>query len=179
MDSQQAAQAIGQRAAERFERVDRYLDRVAALTPADWGRLDAIGARQQGNDPLTRWRRARRFATEDSVFAWMEWPATFTHLGLEVVGNIVHALDGDEAFARLLRRLFPPDGQPRSPEAERMGAQMLRLREIAGAQPGGAGTATSVLMTGLLALHRGAHQAPANIARMYSLVEPVIPFASL
>jgi hypothetical protein len=179
MDSQQAAQEIAREAAERFERVDRYLDRVAALTPAEWGRLDAVGARLRGNDPLTRWRRARRFAAEGSVFAWMEWPATFAHLGFEVVGNVVHALDGDEAAARLLRRLFPPDNLPRSPEAERMCAQMLRLREITDAQLGGRGAAMSVLMMGLLALHRGHFRSPDALARIYSLVEPVIPLASL
>ena len=80
MDSQQTAQEIAREAAARLERVDRYLDRVAALSATDWGRLDAVGTRLQGNDPLTRWRRARRFGVESSVFPWLERPVTFAYL---------------------------------------------------------------------------------------------------
>ncbi len=49
--------------------VSRFLDRIAALSPAEWGRLQAIAERQLAGDPVARWRRASRVA------ASVPWPS--------------------------------------------------------------------------------------------------------
>ena len=176
-DDAWAAQEIAWQAAERFHRVDRYLDRDAALTAADWGRLDAAGQQLYARDPLARWRLARRFAQEH-VGPPLRAPFTVFILGMEVALQAVHALDGDRGLTHWFASFDDP-ARPRSAELERMGAQVRRLYEIAATKPGGPGAAVACLGLGLMALHSGRAAAPDTVAGLYSTVEPVIPFASL
>ena len=184
MDCERTAE-IARQEAERFERADRYLDRVATLTPTDWGRLDAVGAQLQARDPLAVWRRARRFARELSPSPALEGPMIVGHLGVEIARGLLHALDGDRGLPQLTQWLarLTLRGRPISPEARqtsaRFGAQMRRLHDIAASQPGGAGAAVVCLGAGLLALHAGDKRSHGATGGIYALVEPFIPFASL
>jgi hypothetical protein len=179
--------------------VDRYLARVAALTPAQWGTLDAIGQRFQAGDPIARWRRVRRY------LAVLERAPVLRDL-LTVVGfasgyvadvadrvsaEIEHALLGRPRTLKRWRALAegaPVDPEAarlpwrdgrRSPRAERMRWEVQRVTEIATAQPRGPGDAASCLLMGLIALRTRREIPTSAFTELYELVEPVIPAATI
>jgi hypothetical protein len=178
--------------------VDRFLARVAALTPAEWGTLDAIGQRAGAGDPISRWRRARRYlgaiespAARDALAVVGAAGGWILDLGATVEQTIEQAFVGRRAQrerwrqlsdrtraeqARVQRAARAREG---SPTASRIAWETARLVEIATAQPRGPGEATSVLAVGLLALRLRPRLTARAFAEMYELVEPVIPAASL
>jgi hypothetical protein len=162
--------------AERFERADRYLERVAALSAAEWGRLDAAGQQLAVSDPMAAWRRARR-ATSVGIVP----PAVESVMGvMSAVEDLVKRVASALGLGSVVERIAAadPDG-PLDADGERMQAQYRRLTEIASAQPGGARDAIHALSEGLLALHTRHLRTPKSFRRAYAPVEPVIPAASL
>jgi hypothetical protein len=181
-------------------RADRFLARVAALTPAEWGRLDAIGAEHVAQDAWGAVSRVRQTAALldglpagpvlGAVFGGMT--ALFLAVDLARVG--VAGLLGVPRPAGWMRRPADrpeaPAGAPLSPEAaasRRVTARLQRLHDLAGAQPGGVGPSVAVLGMALVAAgapDEAGLRAPdgrpkAVLAALYAPVEPVIPFASL
>jgi hypothetical protein len=161
---------------ERLDRVDRYLERVAALSPADWGRLDAAGQQLAASDPMAIWRRARRMSSMELMPPAAEGLMTVFIAVSDLVGRLVHALGGSDPA----RRTFAAHaGKPPNAEVDRMFAQIQRLYDIADAQPGGRRDAVHALAEGMLALHTRQARTPKSFRRAYAPVEPVIPAASL
>jgi hypothetical protein len=160
----------------RDARVDRYLARVATLSPRDWGELDAIGQRFAANDPLAWWERSRRMAAMAA-----RYPAVEDFVS--VVGFVVN---GASDVARLIRggpertwRARTPRAPNASPEVRAFLARFETLQDTAASQPGGPGAAMHCLVIGLIALWMRDTLTPDGFARMYELVEPVIPATSL
>jgi len=152
--------------------IDRWLARVARLGPAEWGRLDAIGQRFAAGDPISRWQRADRMAALAAALPTLARALAIVGFGTE----LVHDLLGSPRSA--MRR--PRDAAASAPAGVRLlVAQAQALWDLGEAQPGGAGAAMSCLMVALLAL-RARPQLPAEaFARLYALVEPVIPVATI
>jgi hypothetical protein len=107
---------------------------------------------------------------------------TVVIFGMEVAAEVARLLDGERAVARWLGISDDP-ARPRRPESERMLAQVRRLHDIARAQPQGqdtcGGPAVVCLQLGLTALHTGHIRRTDPRTGLYSIVEPVIPLASL
>ena len=174
--------------------VDRFLARVAALTPAQWGTLDAIGQRAGAGDPVSRWRRTRRYlgaiespTARDVLAIVAAAGGMILDLGATVERTIEQALLGRAERrerwrqvsdrmrveqARVQRAARAREG---SPTATRIAWETARLMEIATAQPRGPGEAASVLAIGLLALRLRRRMTARAFAEMYELVESVIP----
>jgi hypothetical protein len=169
---------ISSPATTREALADRFLARVAALTPEQWGRLDAIGQRDAAGDPVARWRRARRVAAVAVETPWLESVVTAVALTGEVAMDVAGALRDAwrppaPAPSRVALRRQP------TPESRALGERLETLRDTARARAGGQGDAGRVLTWGLLALWQRPHVAPETFARQYELVEPVIPIRSL
>lgn len=191
--------------ADDHRRLDAYLARVRALSPAEWGRLDAIGARLTDNTPWARVRRAR-------LDAHRAWPLEQVLPRSVVVGGATVVRAANDAGRWLGAQptpdpLAPPRRVVRSPgdravaerseatrawEAwyERFVAGIAEIRQTVREAPAmvrapdGGAAAAYVLELGFEALSHGA--AAAGIAaareaaeRIYAIVEPVIPRASL
>ena len=169
-----ASGAISAPAGSRERLADRFLARVAALTPAEWGRLDAIAQRETAGDPIARWRRIRRVTGLGSEPEWLQAGLAALVFGLEMVQSVATLVRGD--------RLLPA---PRAgadhltAEARALDERVRALWDTAQAQPGGQREATRVLTMALVALWSRALLSPAAFARQYELVEPVIPIRSL
>ncbi|GLC23561.1 hypothetical protein [Roseisolibacter agri] len=151
--------------------VDRWLARVARLGPAEWGRLDAIGQRFVAGDPMSRWQRAARLSAAGAAVPAL--PAL--QQALAVVGfgvELVRDLTGGTHDGPRRPRDAPPSADPRT---RRRVAQVQSLWDLGHAQPGGGGAAMSCLMLGLAALHARPLLPADAFARLYALVEPVIP----
>jgi hypothetical protein len=178
--------------------VDRFLARVAALTPAQWGTLDAIGQRAGARDPISRWRLTRRHFGAVPVPVLRDLMATVAMLGDYAIGAGVAVESAIESLVRphatrreRWRRLaerarteqtrLSAEPVPRDapPFVARMRWEMARLLEIANAQPRGPGDALRCLVLGVMALRLRSRTTPSGFAEMYELVEPVIPAASL
>lgn len=160
----------------RDARVDRYLARVAALTPRQWGELDAIGQRVEASDPIAWWQRSRRMAALAGRFPGLEDAVSvfgFVAIGVE---DVVRLVRGRSARGWAIRRPLPASA---SPETRRFAARFETLADTAGAQPGGPGAAMHCLTLGLLAVWMRDALTPDGFARLYELVEPVIPSSSL
>ena len=70
----------------------------------------------------------------------------------------------------------PRDAAPDAhPQVRRLVAQLQTLWDLGEAQPGGAGAAMSCLTIALLALRARPQLPAAAFARLYALVEPVLP----
>lgn len=152
--------------------VDRWLSRVARLEPAAWGRLDAIGQRCEAGDPMSRWQRADRVAALASALPALERALAVFGFGAELVRDLLGATR--DASRR------PPDASPTAdPRTRRLVAQVQSLWDLGHAQPGGGGAAMSCLMLGLAALHARPLLSADAFARLYALVEPVIPVADV
>ncbi len=159
---------------EDSTRLDAFLARVAGLSPDDWGRLDALGARRKGGDPLARVERARHEAwVMGKTPRELAVPARFL---LDLVGDAVAIADGryDEPTKR--PRELPPNvvGEPRL-----LHERLVSLWEIAAAQPGGPGDAMWVLRPALVGLAMRGRVSPRAFERMWAPLEPFIPFATL
>lgn len=178
--------------------IDRFLARVAALTPAQWGTLDAIGQRAGARDPISRWRHVRRYLGAIPQPALRDVAATIGMLGgyaidaADAVEHTVETLLGtgprrrerwralaERARAERVRREAQPVAADTPPLTARVRWELNRLTEIAGAQPRGPGDALWCLGLGLMALRGRVGMTPDGFAEMYELVEPVIPAASL
>lgn len=173
-------------------RAERFLARVAALTPEEWGRLDAIAQRQYAGDLLTRLERVQRTARMSDA-AWRQVPRSREAV---VVMRSTQLLLVTTSIVRELRDWvlrherepwrWPPrmrDGATASPQTQRILAALEtwtdRLMTVAAAQPGGLGLATSLLCMALSVLLSGGPELMPLAAEIYEPVEPVIPFASL
>jgi hypothetical protein len=155
---------------------DRFLARVAALSPREWGELDAIGDRFLASDPIALWRRARHFAALAARVPGIEDLVTvvgFVGLG---VAEVLWAVGGGRRGRWLAPKRLPPNAPA---EARQLVGRMETLWDVASLQPGGPGPAAECLTVALLALWTR-HLVPEEaFARVYSLVEPVIPARSL
>jgi len=159
-------------------RADAFVARVAALTPAEWGRLDACGDRLSGSSVFARWERARVQGALLRIGRQKEGaPAGDVHV-LELVVKTLAWMFG-EGDARAVHRMPPlPDSAP--PQARGLIDRFLAIRDLSARQPGGAeGNAPACLHYALLALTYRAMLPPASFNQLYGPVEPVIPFASL
>jgi hypothetical protein len=173
-------------------RAERFLARVAALTPAEWGRLDAIAQRRSAGDLLTRLERVQRTAR----MAGGMWPKETRSREAVVWKRTMQLLAVTFTAVRelrdwvTLRERKPWQRPPRlsrsaagSPQSRRMLSAMEewseRLLDLAEAQPGGPGLAACSLYLALSAMLCGGPSTMQLLADFYAPVEPVIPFASL
>jgi hypothetical protein len=177
--------------------IESYLTRAASLTPAEWGRLDAIGSHLAGVSPFALLDRARAdgaswglrhllpkpLATGAALAGraafWVAVAAMLARWALSDPGS-ARAWPSAEESRRKIERW-----EAEHPELAPMNKYIARLREISKAQPGRTAirgwwsNAERVLSYGLLALFaRGRSPAPV-FEEAYALVEPVIPFRSL
>ena len=160
----------------REARADRFLARVGALTPRQWGALDAIGQRFEGHDPIAWWERSRRMAAMAGRNPAIE----------DIVSVVGFVVNGASDVVRLIRggperswRTRTPRAPNAPPEVRAFLARFETLQDTAAAQTGGPGAAMHCLVVGLIALWMRDTLTPDGFARMYELVEPVIPAASL
>ncbi len=171
-------------------RIERFVDRVAALTPSDWGQLDAIGDRLLADDPLARLERARVTAGLMSMGYFPE----SAMLALVLIGGaaieIVNLFRG-----RRPKRGWPPRSRSRqtTPEA----VQLDRLLElilvnatpVQGARAGATASDASrppntigaalVLLNAAAAIVLDSVLSPEAFARAYGPIAPVISLDSL
>jgi hypothetical protein len=156
-------------------RAERFLARVAALTPAEWGRLDAIAQRRWAGDLLTRLERVQRTARmaggmwpkEPRSREAMVWKRTMQLLA--VTFTAARELHGwvmrrdRKAWQRPPRMSSPA---ARSPETRRMLSAMDRwidrLLDIIEVQPGGPGLAACSLYLALPAVLGGGARPPCS-----------------
>ena len=157
--------------------VDRFLARVTRLTPAEWGRLDAIGERNLSGDPIARWRRSARVTTLLARMPQFARTLTVLGFGTELVRD---ALRGDAALARIERVRRPADPPPHAHALTRRTiADAQALWDTAEAQPGGGRSAYPCLVLAMLALQLRDQMPAEAFSAWYELVEPVIPAASV
>ena len=163
--------------AGREAAVDRFLARVARLTPAEWGRLDAIGERHLSGDPIARWRRSARMTTVVARMPQLARSLAVLGFGTELVRD---ALRGDVALARIGEVRRPADAPPHAHAVtRRMIADAQALWDAAEAQPGGRRSAFPCLVLALVALQLRDRMPAEAFTAWYELVEPVIPAASV
>ena len=158
----------------REARVDRFLARVGALTPRQWGELDAIGQRFEASDPMAWWERSRRlaaFASRAPLLEDMLRVVGFVGMG---VGDLAKSVLGGRRS-----RYTRPVVYGLSGEARQVGSRIETLWDVAATQPGGPGASISCLVLALLALWMRDYLSADGFAQLYGLVEPVIPAASL
>jgi len=158
----------------REARADRFLARVGALTPRQWGELDAVGQRFEAHDPIAWWERSRRYAAFVSRAPVVDDVMRVVGFVTAGIGDLVDALD------RGRRPRFVRPWSPAVPaEARPLLDRLETLWDVASAQPGGAGASFTCLRLALLALWMRDHLTADGFARLYGLVEPVIPAASV
>ena len=159
----------------REARTDRFLARVAALSPRQWGELDAIGQRFEATDPIAWWERARRlsaFASKVPVLEDVMRVVGFVGMG---VGDLVQSL-GSRRGPRYPRPVIPSTA---GRESRQIGERLETLWDVASSQPGGAGPSLHCLALALIALWMRDYLTAEGFAEIYGLVEPVIPAASV
>jgi len=159
----------------REARVDRFLARVSALTPRQWGELDAIGQRFEASDPIAWWERASRlaaFASRAPLAEDLLRVVGFVGVG---IGDLARSLLGGRGRPRYTR----PVVHAMSGEARQVASRLETLWDVAATQPGGAGASLGCLVLALLALWLRDYLPAEGFAQLYGLVEPVIPAASL
>ena len=156
--------------------VDRFLARVTRLTPAEWGRLDAIGERHLSGDPIARWRRAERITSMAARVPQLARTLTVLGFGSELLGDLL----GGGGRARLRGTRRPTDAPPQASALVRRAiSDVQALWDAAQAQPGGGGSALYCLTIALLALQLRDRMPAEAFSAWYELVEPVIPAASV
>ena len=165
--------AISTPASARELLADRFLARVAALTPAQWGELDAVGEREHAGDPVARWRAAGR--SQAAGPEWLRTTMTALAFGVDLVASVALRFEPGRRLLPSATRLAGSLPPHRDPLLDRLRA----LRETADAQPGGARQSLRVLTTGLMALWQRDDLMDDAFAHQYALVEAVIPLASL
>lgn len=165
-------------------RAERFLARVAVLTPAQWGQLDAIGARELTPDVIGAIRRAR---TMTEMFEALPVPGS-GRLVLDGIALLAFAVDLGRAVVDVPRRAL---GRERTPAwlrrpgsragaatlADLTGARLQRLYDLAAAQPGGVGPSQVLLSMALIAAQTS--KSEVDVRPLYGPVESFIPFASL
>ena len=174
----------------------RFVARVQALTPAEWGRLDALAAPINGRTPVAAARRLRLI----TPFLVEPWRQGARELGPEIVRTIRDNPWETLKFAVGLMRPslwknvkigqrpdLPPDLPPeakaeidaiyaRSEDDDRA---WKAIRDAAAKQPLGMGAAAWAMTFANLAVWARDDLPPEVVTRMYAYVEPVIPYASL
>lgn len=176
--------------------VDAYLARAATLTPADWGRLEALGSRLADGTPFGWLDRAR---LDGAVYGlWNVVPrsvATGAALAVRAAFRgtvgILTALNEltDPTGERMRRRVAALSEQAKQreaghPEAAQSREDYSRLAAIA-REPGRLGpawlgtNAGRALRFGLIALRNRPRLSASAFETAYAPVEPVIPFRTL
>jgi hypothetical protein len=175
--------------------VDAYLARVATLTPAEWGRLDAIGARLDGGTPFALLDRAYVDGAAHGLWNFLpRGVATGAALGVRTAfwtalgGMMAYYAITDPSGERLARleanqRRHAEELEARHPDTYGRTVSIRQLAAICAGARGGRSVLVSgagkVLFFGLLALQgRSSLSAPA-FETAYALVEPVIPLRTL
>ena len=155
-------------------RLERFVGAVEALTPGEWGLLDARAARIAAG-PLASIRRARLIGQLMRGTSFPPIVATSVALGVEMLSR---------AGVKWRPQVAAPDPADLPPEIQayfaRMSARLDRVLGAAQRAPGGlrAGPA----MIALLFAHEALSFAelPADAVKaLYEYVEPVIPLASM
>lgn len=157
---------------------ERFLKRVAALDAAQWGRLDAAAQQLTGNDPVSRWRRARW----QSATAWrlpvLADLLTVMHVAIGVSVDVRFGLEmlvrGDRAWEDR-----DPTAAPARPSDTPVTRQWRALAEIRERGRSRVGNGGLVLSVALAALQLRPMIGEEALRRAYAPVEPVIPLASL
>ena len=184
------------------QRAEVFLTRVASLTPAQWGRLDAAAARLKGGGLLTRWTRARRAGAAMGYEPWIRaitTPAAFMGEALldagfalrrayhtaESIGEAKSARQRVEDALRQYERMTQQKTERSRPtttgfDAARVHAHFERLTAVARAQPGHLlGDASDCLFAALYGVLMRPNLMADAFDELYSPVEPTIPAASL
>jgi hypothetical protein len=177
--------------------VEAFLARVGVLTPADWGKLDALGARLTDGTPFAFLDRAH--ADGAAFGSWrMMRPGVATGTALAVraafwtaVGAIGVTMKVSDPTGEKMRARFAAR-QPtmeehfaRHPEAAQSHGYFKKLMAICRAQPGnvrtpGERTGTErALHYALIALSHRQDLPRDAFEAAYAFVEPVIPFLTL
>jgi hypothetical protein len=178
--------------------VEAYLARAATLTPADWGRLDAIGARLANDSPFGLLARAQIDGAVNGLWNYVpRTVATGSALAVRalfwatvrvmVVSNELT----DPTHERLRQRAEDQRRQfealkAKHPEVAQNSKDITDLSAICAGQPGGSGgipglhtNAGRALYFGLLALRSRSRLSASAFETVYMLVDPVIPFRTL
>lgn len=181
-----------------IRRLSAFVARVDALSAEEWGRLDAAGARFLARDPLGFAERSVRYAAlVGGLTGAGDLLAIPAVAALQAAGWLVGTIaDGVRIVLDLpdrrrttvedaLRRIrSQPSAAATSEEHRAVGDA---VRHLAAATLDAAGTghvasaepAFTVLSTALAAVIWHERIGAGNAARLYELVEPVIPWASL
>ena len=158
-------------------RADRFLERVAAFTPAEWGRVAVVGDRLSARDPLSRFEQARRgSAVLADMGLWGRALGTAIGLTTAVTIDLVEMVRRDGAAA-LMRRLLPP--RRRTPADEARIARHARLDALVPRDGDRRSSAIAVLAPALASVTLGVPEDQGLHAVFYAPAEPFIPFASL
>lgn len=177
--------------------VDAFLARVEALTPAEWGRLEARGARLASITPLDLLKRAK---IDGAAFGLWHQFSEDVATGVALAGRAAFWTTivamaplmflADPRHERMKRRVDEQSRrmqelEDRHPEVAAMQKTFKRLTAICDRQPRedeirpfGTG-AQRALFFGLLALFGRSSSSPGAFEVVYGPVEPVIPFSSL
>lgn len=158
------------------DRAERFVQRVAGLSPAEWGRLDAAADMMMAGDPITRWRRARWRAamTASSPFELLAIPVLLmADLGRDVAGM------GEAELGRRLLRNLPGPGAGDVPGERRVLEQIHRLVAIAMEQPGASSRTLELLLQAIVSIGLEGVYSERVRRRMYAPVEAVIPYSTL
>jgi antitoxin component of MazEF toxin-antitoxin module len=184
------------------QRAEVFLTRVASLTPAEWGLLDAAAARLKGGGLLTRWTRARRVGAAMGYDPWIRaitTPAAFMGAALLDAGFAVRRVYhtggsiGDaksvrqrvEDALRQYERMTQQQTERSRPtttgfDATRVHAHFERLTAVAKEQPGHLlGDAADCLFAALYGVLMRPNLMADAFDELYRPVESTIPAASL
>jgi hypothetical protein len=182
----------------------RFVARVQALTPAEWGRLDALAAPIAARTPVAASRRLRlctamfggwwREPARDMGRAILDDPSRTLPLALALSAGVALELLRPSTWKDLgnpKRPVVPPD-LPAEAKAK-LEAELAEIDaraedhqratrlmwDAAKAQPLGPGAAYWALTFAELAIYSRDSLTPELLARLYAYMEPVIPYASL
>ena len=151
-----------------------FVERVEQLSPADWGRLDAIGMADEGLSPMAAMKRAERVTLV--LRSVMRKPTILESIVSSFVTLLTVFSDPSSP-----ERAHIPAQLPESTDAKaRTILEGLRaLRRIAEAQAGGARSGLRVVEAGLMYLSMKSSLEDSVIERLWEPLERVIPFATL
>ena len=126
-------------------RAERFLQRLAGLTPVEWGRLDAAADRLMADDPVARWQRARWEAAFAAPLAIEPLVVGAVFL-LDAVRDLAGRRDDPLEFMRRVRAGAAAVERQR-PQAVRGASEFDRLLAIVSEQPGAGRTHVLSLLT--------------------------------
>jgi hypothetical protein len=184
------------------ERAELFLSRVANLTPAEWGRLDAAAARLTGGGLLTRWTRARRVGAAVGYEPWIRaitipvallgealldtgFAAWRVYRTAESIGEAKSTRQRLEEAMKQYERMTRQNAARPTPttngvDVQRVRAHFDRLTAVAKEQPGYPfGEASDCLFAALYGVLVRPNLMADAFDELYSPVEPTIPAASL